>query len=267
MEFFSYDFLRTALVMGVLSGATCGILGVLIVLWRIGFMGMCISHAAFAGALLALWGGFSPFAGSLAASLGAASLVGPLADRPNFTPDSAVSIIFSVMMGVAMLALGMLPASKTDGLSFLWGNLLTADSVDIALMACCGGLLLLFVFFFYKEIQATVSQRQAAEASGVPTKAIYYASLGLMGFLVAVAMKSVGGLLIYSLMVTPAVTALQFSRSLRQMFWLSTASGAVSAVAGLWFSYWLGIPTGVAVILVATAILAAACAVSPKRSG
>ena len=87
MSFLTYTFIQKALLMALFSGATCGALGVFIVLWRIGFMGICISHAAFAGALLSLWVGLSPVAGAVAASLGAAAIAGPMADKPTFTPD------------------------------------------------------------------------------------------------------------------------------------------------------------------------------------
>ena len=71
-SFLSYEFLQRALLMAVLGGSVCGAMGVFVVLWRMSLVGMCISHAAFAGALVGLWLGFPPLAGGLAASLGAA---------------------------------------------------------------------------------------------------------------------------------------------------------------------------------------------------
>lgn len=265
MEFLSYGFLQKALVMGILSGTTCGALGVLIVLWRIGFMGMCISHAAFAGALLAVWAQVPATAGALLGSLAAAGIAGPLSDRPTMTPDSSLSVLFSIMLGIAMLALGMLPNAQTESLSFLWGNLLTTTATDIALMALCALVCVLFVGGLYKEIQASISQRKSAQASGVPAQAIYYSALVLIGVVVAIALKAIGGLLIYSLMVTPAVTALQLCYSLKHTFCVAALAGALSSIAGLWVSYCWAVPAGVAVVMSATALLAAAFVLSPKR--
>ena len=70
-SFLSYEFLQRALLMALLGGGVCGAMGVFVVLWRMSLVGMCISHAAFAGALLGLWLGLPPLAGGLAASLGA----------------------------------------------------------------------------------------------------------------------------------------------------------------------------------------------------
>lgn len=264
-SFFTYEFLQRALVMAVLGGSVCGAVGVFVVLWRISLVGMCISHAAFAGSLVGLWLGVPPLAGGLAASLGTASLIGPLAERPGFSLDTAMGIIFSVVMSLAVLALGLLPGAKTEGLSLLWGSLLTVTAFDIKLMSGTGILLFLFIFLFFKEIQAIMGQRQAARAAGIPVKAIYYASLILMGLVVAFSLKAIGGLLIYALIVTPAATALQLTYSLSRMFAFSALLGALASAVGLWLSFYLSLPPGAAIVLVAATMLAIAMAFSPKK--
>lgn len=264
-SFFSYGFLVKALWMGLISGSACGAIGVFVVLWRISFVGVCISHAAFAGALVGLWLGIPPLAGGLVGSLGAASVIGPLADRPTFTPDTAIGVIFSVMLSLAMLALGLLPGAKTEGLGLIWGSLLTVNTLDLCLMGGTALLLLIFLWLFFKEIQATLGQRQAAMAAGIPARGIYYASLIMLGLVVAIALKAIGGLLIYSLIVIPAVAALQLTYSLRMMFVLAALTGAISSIVGLWLSFHLGIPTGTAIVLTAAGILVLTILFSPKR--
>ena len=252
--------------MAVLVGSICGAMGVFVVLWRMSLVGMCISHAAFAGALAGLWLGFPPMGGGLVASLGAASLMGPLAERPGFNLDTAMGVIFSVVMSLAMLALGLLPGARTEGLGLIWGSLLAVTSFDITLMFCTGLLLFLFVFIFFKEIQAIIGQKKAAVAAGIPANAIHYASLILMGLVVAFALKAVGGLLIYSLIVTPAATALQLTYSLRSMFVISALLGATSSALGLWISFYLSLPPGAAIVLVAALILIIVICFSPKKN-
>ena len=265
-SFFSYDFLIKALCMGLVGGAACGAVGVFVILWRISFVGLCISHAAFAGALIGLWLGVSPLISGIIGSMGAASMIGPLSDKSTFTPDIAIAVIFSVMLSIAMLALGLLPGPKTDGLTLIWGNLLTVNSLDLILMASTGCVLALFIWLFFKEIKATLGQRKAAIASGIPAKGIYYASLIILGLVIAIALKAIGGLLIYSLIVAPAAAALQLTYSLRTMLILSTATGAISSVIGLWLSFHLDIPTGAAIVLTAIGILIISIIFSPKRN-
>ncbi|MDR0439775.1 MAG: metal ABC transporter permease [Candidatus Accumulibacter sp.] len=263
--FLEYEFLQRALLMAVLGGSICGTIGVFVVLWRMSLVGMCISHAAFAGALIGLWLGFPPLSGGLVASLGAASLVGPLADRPGLNLDTALGIIFSVIMSLAMLALGLLPGARTEGLTLIWGSILTVTPFDLKLMAFAGVVLFLFISLFFKEIQAIVGQKKAAIAAGIPAKAIHYFTLILMGLVVAFALKAVGGLLIYALIVTPAATALQLTYSLRRMFVFSALSGAASSALGLWFSFHLSLPPGAAIALVAALTLIVVMIFSPKK--
>lgn len=266
-SFLSYEFLQRALIMALLGGAVCGGMGVFVVLWRMSLVGMCISHAAFAGALISLWLGLPPLAGGLAAGLSAASAVGPLAERPGFSLDTAMGVIFSVVMSLAMLALGLLPGARTEGLSLIWGSLLTVTRLDLALMGGTGLLLFFFIFLFFKEIQAIIGQRQSALASGIPVRGIYYATLVLMGLVVAFALKAIGGLLIFSLIVTPAATALQLTYNLRRMFILAALLGATASAAGLWLSFHLSVPPGAAIVLIAAAFLLAAMLLSPKKGG
>lgn len=263
--FLSYEFLQRALLMAVLGGAVCGATGVFVVLWRMSLVGMCISHAAFAGALLGLWLGFPPMGGGLAASLCAAASVGPLAERPGFSLDTAMGVVFSVVMSLAMVALGLMPGARTEGLSLIWGNLLTVTWSDLGLMGGTALALFAFIFLFFKEIQAIIGQRQAALASGLPVRQIYYACLMLMGLVVAFSLKAIGGLLIYSLIVTPAATALQLTYSLRNMFLLAALLGGLASALGLWLSYHWGVPPGAAIVLVAALLLSLAVLFSPKK--
>jgi manganese/iron transport system permease protein len=169
------------------------------------------------------------------------------------------------MLSLAMLALGLLPGAKTEGLGLIWGSILTTTKADLWAMSLTGLGLLVFIVFCFKEIQAIIGHRQAALASGVPVRTIYFISLALMGLTVALALKAIGGLLIYSLIVTPAATALQLTYSLRAMFWLSGFSGAISAALGLYLSFHLGLPTGASIVLVSVFFLVLALIFSPKR--
>lgn len=136
---------------------------------------------------------------------------------------------------------------------------------DLKLIGATGVLLFSFIFLFFKEIQAIIGQRQAALAAGIPAKSIYYASILLMGLVVAFALKAIGGLLIFSLIVTPAATAFQLTYNLRWMFVLAALFGAVGSSMGLWLSFHLALPPGAAIVLVAVCMLLLAMAFSPKK--
>ena len=191
--------------------------------------------------------------------------MGPLAHKPGFSLDTAMGVVFAVVMSVAMLALGLLPGARTEGLSLIWGSLLTVTSFDLQLMSGTALLLFGFVTLFFKEIEAIMGQRHAAAASGIPVRGIQYACLMLMGLVVACALKAIGGLLIYALIVTPAATALQLTYRLSRMFLLSAVFGITACTTGLWLSFLWAVPPGAVIVMVSCAMLVTAMALSPKK--
>ena len=266
-SFFSYGFIQRAILAGFLSGLTCGLAGVFVVLLRISFVGVCISHAALAGALVSVFFGMPPMPGAMAASLGAAAAISPLAGRGAISPDTATGVVFSIMLSVSMLALGLLPGARSEGLGLIWGSIMTATGGDLWFLAVSAAPFLVFLLFLFKEIQAVLCHKDAALAVGIPANAVSQAMLLLLGIVIAAGMKAVGGLLIYSLIITPAAAAYQLTYSLRCMFVLSAIFGIVSCWIGIWGSYMLGWPSGATIVLTAAVILLLCIACSPKRGG
>lgn len=263
--FLSYSFMQRALLAGLLSGLACGVAGVFVVLLRISFVGVCISHAALAGALASVFMGFAPLPGALALSLLAAAAISPLAERGSMSPDTATGVIFSLMLSLSMLALGLLPGARSDGLGLIWGSILTVTEGDVALLLAVACAVSAFVFLLFKELQAVLCHREAALASGIPARAISQGMLLILGLVVASGIKSVGGLLIYSLIVSPAAAAYQLTYRLSRMFLLAGLFGVISCWCGLWLAYALSWPSGATIVLSATCILITSVIFSPKR--
>src|SRR4030043_160812 len=106
LSIFGYQFMQNAIIAAFLGGIACGIIGVFVVLLHMPFIGVAMSHAAFAGALLGLWLGFDPLIGAFAFCLGAAAVIGPLADRGELSPEMSLGVVFSLMLGLAFLFIG-----------------------------------------------------------------------------------------------------------------------------------------------------------------
>ncbi len=260
-----HAFMQHAVLAGLCAGVSCGLMGVFVVTMHLSMLGICIAHAAFAGAMLGIWMGFEPIWGALAFSLAAAAFVGPLADRGQLNPDSAVGIVFSFMLGLAFLFVGLTPGAKTHALSLFWGSILTVSTADLAYLAAVTVLLVMLLTLFFKEIQAVVCHRRVALAVGIPATVVFYGLLFATGATVAVSLRTVGGLLIYSLLLNPAAAAFQLTFSLKRMFVLAAAFGVVSCWLGLAGSCFWDLPTGASIVIASTLLFAAALAVSPKR--
>jgi len=171
-SFLSYGFIQRALLAGLLSGLTCGLAGVFVVLLRISFVGVCIAHAALAGALVSVFFGLPPLPGAMTLSLGAAAAISPLAGRGGISPDTATGVVFSVMLGVSMLALGLLPGARSDGLGLIWGSIMTVTRWDVWFLAAVAVPFLFFLVFLFKEVQAVLCHKDAALAACIPANII-----------------------------------------------------------------------------------------------
>jgi manganese/iron transport system permease protein len=257
--------IQRAAIACVLCGLSCSLLSVFVVLMKMPLIGVSMSHAAFAGAVLGLLLNFDPFLSGLILCLLVVGVLGPFSDRTDMAPENMLGIMFSFLMGVAFLGMGILTRTKAGALNLMWGSLLTLSGSDIVILALITSVLLLFIFLFFKEIRSVLFNRRLAASSGVPERPIYYALLFLTGAVVSSNLATVGGLLIFALLVQPGAIALQLTYNLKHFFLISAASGIGACVSGLVVSYLFDLPSGASVVLMATAFFTAAYTFSPKR--
>ncbi len=265
LSVFQYQFMQNALLAGLLGGVTCAIIGVFVVTMHLSFIGVCIAHAAFAGALLGLWLGFEPLVGALLFSLAAAAIIGPMADRGELNPDTSIGIVFSLMLGLAFLFMGLMPGARSEALSLFWGSILTVTRHNLIFLAITTAVIVGMVVAFYKEIQAVLCHREVALAVGMPATIVFYGMLFSAGVTITASLQSIGGLLIYSLILNPAAAAYQLTYSLRRMLLIACGFGVISCWAGLAISYMLDTPSGASIVITSSLIFGLATLFSPKR--
>ncbi|MFC1964637.1 metal ABC transporter permease [Chloroflexota bacterium] len=265
LSIFEYQFMQNAILSAFLGGIACATIGVFVVLMHMSFIGVCMAHAAFAGALLGLWLGFHPLIGAFLVSLLSAAIIGPLADHGELSPETSVGVIFSLMLGLAFLFMGLMPGTKSSAFELLWGSILTNSRGDIMFLGIVAALVLGLVFIFYKEIQATIFHRDMALAVGIPATLILYGILFLTCATITASLRSIGGLLIFSLILNPAAAAYQLTYSMKRMFLLAAGFGVLSGWIGLLFSYLFNIPSGATIVVTSSVIFMIAAVLSPKR--
>ncbi len=265
LSIFGYQFMQNAILSAFLGGIACAIIGVFVVLMHMPFIGVCMSHAAFAGALLGLWLGFNPLIGAFVFSLLSAAVIGPLADRGELNPETSVGIIFSLMLGLAFLCMGLMPGTKSGALELLWGSILTNTRGDIIFLGIVAAVVVGLVMVFFKEIQATIFHRDMARAVGIPATLTLYGVLFLTGITITASLQSIGGLLIFSLILNPAAAAYQLTYSMKRMFLLAAAFGVLAGWTGLLLSYLFNVPSGATIVITSSVIFMISAIFSPKR--
>jgi manganese/iron transport system permease protein len=260
MEFvFGYFFIK-ALTASVFAGIACGIIGVWVYLLNIPFVGVAMAHTAFAGAVLGLFFGIDPVISALIFCVVSSLAIGPVAEKGNFSPNLSMGILFSFMLGFAFLFMGKLGTKTSEALSLMWGSILTINMNEMVFLAAVSAVILIFMLVFHKGIISVIYNRSIAFACGIPEKFIFYSLLILCAVTVSLNIKTIGGLLIYSLITIPPAAAAQLTKKLRFMYINSVIIAVCSCVFGLFVSYALDLPAGASIVIVSSLMFAFAVA-------
>ena len=257
---------------GLVAGGSSGLLSVYIVGMRIPFLGVCVAHAALAGAVFGALAGLEGPMLLLPALAGAilTALALGLADPRKINMDANVimGLLFSVTMGLAFVGFGLfgvLGRSDNDVRSLLWGSLIYCRWPDVWLMLAAAVALGLFVLAFGKEMRAILFSRTDAQAAGIYATGVWTGFLILTAVLMTVNFQTVGGLMIYSLITNPAAAAFQLVKGSGRAMLLAVVFGAASGLGGFLLSAVTDLPSGAVIVLLSAALVALAAAVRALR--
>lgn len=247
---------------GALAGGSTGLLGAYIVGMRIPFLGICVSHAALAGAIFgSLFGMSGPalLIPGLAGAVSVALLLGTL-DPQSVRIDSNVlmGILFSLTMGLAFLGLGLCSVygiADNDVRSLLWGSLNFCRWQDFFTMAGAAMLEIVVIAVFYKELRAILFSRSHAAAAGVLVTPVWTTFLVLTSVVLTVNFQTVGGLMIYSLLTNPAVAAFQLTKGYGRTLALSALLGLLSGLGGFLLAAATDLPTGAVIVILSSLVV------------
>jgi manganese/iron transport system permease protein len=253
---------------GLVAGESTGLLGVFIVGMRIPFLGICVSHAALAGAVFGSLVGLTGPMLLVPALIGAvltALLLG-LLDPEQMQTDTNVilGVLFSLTMGLAFLGIGLfsiLGKSDNEVRNLLWGSLMFCRWKDLTFMLIVLGTTVGFVGLFYKEMRALMFSRLHATAAGIPVTLVWTTFLILTSLTLTVNFQTVGGLMIYSLMVNPATAAFQLVKGYRRVLLLSFILGGFSGLGGFLISAATDLPTGATIVLLSSSLVGTAAGI------
>jgi len=262
------SFFYTIILAGAVAGASTGFLGVYLVGMRIPFIGICISHAAMAGTILAVLFGLNPVLGAMALSvLTATSMAAIPPEKSRLDTNAGLAILFSLMLGLTFLGMGLVKDSRNEILGLLWGNILFVRSESVVVIVATAIVLAVFAMLFNKELKVILFSRQIAAATGVHSGLVYGLFLALCGLIISINIKLIGGMMIFSLITNPAAAAYQLCRGHRSLVLTATVFGMLSAVVGFGISFYLDLPTGACIVLVSTAIFALSLLARRLRQG
>ena len=252
-EALQLEFMRNAIMAGILVSLVCGVIGTLVVVNRIVFLAGGIAHAAYGGIGLAFFMGWPYLAGTLGFSLFSAGVMAAATLKARHRADAMVGIIWAVGMAVGVILLDLTPGYHADLMSYLFGSILAAPSSDLWQMALMAVLVIAVVVYYYQDFLAMSYDDEFARLRGVPVTFLYYLLLGMIAVTVVMIIRVVGLILVIALLTIPPFIAEKFTGSLKAMMAASSILSGLFTLIGLWLSYLLNLTSGATIILVAAA--------------
>jgi manganese/iron transport system permease protein len=260
----AYGFMQRGLVAALLVGIVCAVMGTFVVLKGLAFIGDAVSHAAFPGLVVAYIIGAPLYIGGAVAAVATALAIGLVTRRSRLRFDTSVGVLFAGTFAFGVMLFSTIKGYVTDLLGYLLGNVLGIGVGDLIQVAILGAIVLVIVLAIRKELLFATFDPLGAAASGLPVARLEYLLLALLGVTIVVSIQAVGIIMVVSMLVTPAATAQLLVIRFGRMMAVGVALAAVSAVLGLYLSFYLNLASGASIVIVETVLFVIALVVGPK---
>lgn len=273
IHFFSdpltYPFMLRGLAAAMLVGVVCAVVGCYVVLRGMAFFGDAVAHAILPGVAAGYLAGAGEraavFWGALIAAILTSLGIGAISKGGKLREDTAIGIVFAGMFALGIALISTTRSYAVDLAHFLFGNVLGVGAADLWLTGLFAALVLALVIAFYKEFLVVAFDPVLSATLRIPATFLNYLLFVLIAITTVVALQTVGVALMMAMLVTPAATAYLLTRRLPAMMLTGAAIGALSGVVGLYLSFYAGLPSGAAIVLVTTVFFLLAWLFAPRK--
>lgn len=260
----SFEFMRHAVLVAVLMGILCPVVGSYLIVQRMGLLGDVIAHAVLPGLAIAFYLGINIFLGAFISGTLSTLIIAWIQSQSRVKIDAAMALVFSGFLALGIMLITVLE-SKLDLHSFLFGDILSVTTRDVVRTLIITLFILLCVRLFYKELLFYTFNPLGAQAMGLPVNLINIGLVSAITLTIIASMQAVGVVLVVSLLIGPAITAYLLVKELHQMMGLGAIFGIFSSVAGMYISYYLNVPSGAAIVLTVSGLFILALLFSPSQ--
>jgi manganese/iron transport system permease protein len=265
IEPLQYGFMQRALVIAILVGLLCAVVGSYLMVQRLALLGDAISHSVLPGLAIAFILGANIFVGAFVAGVVSTMCIALIKTRSPIKEDAAMGIVFSAFFALGItLITAIQKENKIDLNHFLFGNILGVTLQDVQDTAIIATIVLVVVFLLYKELLFYTFDPLGAQATGLPVNQLYFGLMLLIALTIVASMKAVGVILVLSLLITPGATAYLLVKRLHEMMIFGAVIGVISSIAGMYISYFYNLPSGPAIVLVVSGLFVLAFLFNPQ---
>jgi len=237
LEPYKYEFFRNGVLVAVIAGALCGLLGVFVVLRGMSYIGHGLSHAVFGGAAASAVMKVNYFLGAGIWGIVSGVLIGRISRKRVIGADAAIGVVTTGSFAVGLMLLNRYGQAKRSIEAVLFGSVLGVETADIvAVSAVAVGVLAIIVFGYRRLLYATFDP-EVAHIAGVRVGAVEVLLMAMLSCTIIVTMRVIGTLLISALLVVPAATTRLMTNSFTRMLMIAPIVGAASSFVGMNLAY------------------------------
>jgi zinc transport system permease protein len=246
---FSYSFMVRAMIVGGLVALIASILGVVLVLKRYSMIGDGLSHVGFGAMAISLAFNEAPLVFAIPIVTVAAFMLLRVSENSKIKGDAAIGLISSSSLAIGMIVNALSNGTNIDLNSYMFGSILAIEKSEMVLCVVLGIIIIGVFIFFYNPIFAITFDENFAKATGLKVE-VYKTVLSILTALtIVIGMRIMGTLLISSLIIFPALSAMRITKKFKRVMIISVIISLVCFFAGLVASYLIEIPTGASIVV------------------
>lgn len=248
-EMFSYSFIIRGMIVGGLVALCASMLGVMLVLKRYSMIGDGLSHVSFGAMAVGLAFGAAPLKAAIPVVMLAAIILLRISENSRIKGDAAIGLISSSAIAIGITVNSLAGGTNIDLNSYMFGSVLAISKEDVGICVILSVLALSLFFFCYHGIFAITFDEDFAKATGIQVN-LYKTLLSVLtAVVIVIGMRIMGTLLISSLIIFPALTAMRLFKNFKAVMFCSVIISVVCFFTGITLSYIYEIPTGAGIVL------------------
>ena len=249
LHMLSYHFMQRALIVGVLVSLCAALLGVSLVLKRYSMIGDGLSHVGFGALAIASALHLAPLAVAVPVVVVTAVLLLRLSESSRVKGDAAIALISSSALAIGVISVSVTTGMNTEVSNYMFGSILSLSRSDAVLSVLLSIAMLVLFILFYPRLFAVTFDESFARATGTRAGSYNMLLAVLTAITVVLGMRMMGALLISSLIIFPALSAMRVCRSFRAVILCAAAISVLCFLGGAVASYFLETPTGASIVV------------------
>ena len=265
LEMFTYPFIVRAFVVGILVSVCAALLGVPLVLKRYSMIGDGLSHVSFGALSVAVACGWAPLPVSIPVVVLAALGLLRMTERSKLGADAAIAVVSASALAIGIIVTSLTTGMTTDVDSYMFGSILALSRADVALSIGVSAAVLVLFGLFYHQLFAITFDESFSRATGMKVGVSNTLLAVLTALTIVLGMRLMGAMLISSLVIFPALTAMRLKKSFFGVVILAGCLSVVCFCVGLIGSYLLSLPVGASVVATSLAAFLAATVIGHAR--